>query len=747
MRPASERSPYGLPLDWDVDRDDLLAFGIEPEYTDIWGRTHVTSDEVAAAILKSLGVADRDSDPATERSDQATERSDQAIGRSNAGIERTDPAIERCREQEWSRALPPAIVIREGGHSGDAHSGNGSAADVNSIAVRVPATRAGSSMKLEIRWERPANGEAGELEHHWFWLPELRTIGTASIGGEEFVAKRVPLPAGARLGYHEIRLYWVEEPELECFAQARFIVCPKRVPAPQARMAGVALSLYGLRSSRNWGCGDFTDLITVIDALAAAGAHFIALNPLHAIPNRQPYNTSPYLPLCSLYRNYIYLDVEKIGPVNIAGLGLEALREAEFVQYERVARLKLAILREFHTDFLNSGGSAEFDRYVEAEGGALHDFAVFCALDEAMHGRDPNVWIWRDWPAEYHDPRSAAVAKFADEHRHQVSFFKYLQWHIDRQLAEAQAHAIAKGMRIGLYHDLALATDRFGADLWANRAFYATGARVGAPPDDFSPKGQDWSFPPPNRDRHLTDGYELFARSIRNTARRGGALRIDHVMRFFRLYWIPDGMDATSGAYVRDYADNLLGILALESARGNFLVIGEDLGTVTEEVRRALGESGVLSYRVLWFERHADGTFRGPREYPQQAAVSTTTHDLPTLAGFAVGRDIEARREAGMIDEAAYVERIAGRVDEKRKLAEVLEKAGFENDPIGFLLSTPCALAIVNQEDLTGEIEQQNLPGTTWQHPNWRRKMKVAVEDLGPFAERLRSAIERTGRR
>ncbi len=729
-----------MPLDWDLDRDVLLAFGIEPEYTDIWGRTHITSDEVARAILKSLGVADVDT--TTEQGDQATERSDKATEQGDQATERSDQAMERRRTEEWSRAIPPAIVIREDEANSQANS-----ADAKSIIVRVPATRGGSSMKLEIRWESDASDEAGDVEHHWFWLPELQTIETASVAGQEFVAKRVPLPTTPPLGYHEIRLYWVQEPELECFAQARFIVCPKRVVAPQGRMAGVALSLYGLRSSRNWGCGDFTDLIAMIDVLAEAGVAFIALNPLHALANREPYNTSPYLPLCSLYRNYIYLDVEKIGPVKIAESGVEALREAEFVQYERVATLKLATLREFHTNFLNAGGSSEFDRYVEAEGCALHDFAVFCALDEAMHRRDPNVWLWQDWPPEYHDPHSPAVAQFADEHREKVSFFKFLQWHIDRQLGEAQAHAIARGMRVGLYHDLALATDRFGADLWATRPFYATGARVGAPPDDFSPKGQDWSFPPPNRDRHLRDGYELFARSIRNTARHGGALRIDHVMRFFRLYWIPDGMDATNGAYVRDYADNLLGILALESVRGNFLVIGEDLGTVTEEVRRALGESGVLSYRVLWFERHDDGSFREPREYPAQAAVSTTTHDLPTVAGFFAGRDIEARREAGLIDEAAYAERVAGRIDEKKKLEEALEKAGFKDDPIGFLLSTPCALAIVNQEDLTGEIEQQNLPGTTWQHPNWRRKMKVAVEDLGPLAERLRAAIARTGQR
>ena len=301
-------------------------------------------------------------------------------------------------------------------------------------------------------------------------------------------------------------------------------------------------------------------------------------------------------------------------------------------------------------------------------------------------------------------------------------------------------------MRVGLYHDHALATDRWGADFWAHRRFYAAGCRVGSPPDDFSPHGQDWSFPPPNREAHLADGYHLFAQWIRKTARHGGALRIDHVMRFFRLWWIPDGMPATEGAYVLDYAANLLAVLALESVRGGFIVIGEDLGTVTGEVRAGLSEAGILSYRVLWFERHPDGTFKRPDEYPGVAAATTSTHDLPTLAGFFEARDIAARRAAGLIDDAERDRQIENRRREIERLNEALRSAGFENDALGFLLSTPCRLAIVNQEDLTGETEQQNLPGSTWQHPNWCRKMKVAVEDLGPLAADLARRIQRAGR-
>ena len=512
---------------------------------------------------------------------------------------------------------------------------------------------------------------------------------------------------------------------------------PGRTYEIDQRIAGVAVSLYGLRSSRNWGCGDFTDLRAAIDALAPAGVQFIALNPLHAIPNRQPYNTSPYLPECSYYRNFLYLDAGN------APAGVEDLRASEFVEYETIAQLKLAAMRAVFDSFRGDPG---LDAYIESEGSLLHDFATYSALWMEMHGRDPNLWLWTDWPEAYRDPRSEAVERFAREHERDVLFYKFLQWQIDRQLAQVQAHAIEKGMRIGLYHDLALATDRFGADLWMNRRLYVDGCRVGAPPDDFSPNGQDWAFPPPNREAHRADLYRLFARLIRNTARHGGALRIDHVMRFFRLWWIPDGMPASDGAYVRDYPADLLGALAQESRRAKFIVIGEDLGTVTGEVRQALSEAGILSYRVLWFERNADGSFRRPDEYPEQAAACSTTHDLPTLAGFVNGRDIDARRSAGLIDGEVYGQQLAARYEEIRRLNNVLTETGFPGDPIGFLLSTPCKVAIINQEDLTNETEQQNLPGSTWQHPNWRRKMRVPVEEFAPLAEPVRGMIERSGR-
>jgi 4-alpha-glucanotransferase len=705
MDPAPAISARASPDRATLERAAALC-GIELQYEDTWGHHHVASDQTLCETLEALGLPTSTS-------------------------EALAMTLELREMARWSRAVEPCVVVYE----------SASPEDPPWIRLQIPSERAGATVKLEIQWE-----DTADLEHHWFWLPELPELERATLETSTYSAKRLPLPKSLRLGYHQIRLYWVQEPELELFGEARLIVCPRRAHSLDGHIAGVALSLYGLRSARNWGCGDFTDLCAAVDVFARAGAAFLALNPLHALANRKPFNISPYLPQCSLYRNFLYLDVERVPGFTGTDADLEALRGAEFVEYERVAAVKLAALRTAFEGFQSSGHTGAFEEYVRLEGALLHYYAVYCALEETIHRAHPNVWLWTDWPALYRDPQSPAVEEFAAQHSGDVLFYKFLQWQIDRQLAEVQAHALAAGMKIGLYHDLALATDRFGSDLWAHRPFYAAGARVGAPPDELAPSGQDWGFPPPDRDAHRENGYDLFAQSIRKNARHGGALRIDHVMRFFRLFWIPDSLTAASGAYVRDYADDLLGVLALESVRGQFLLIGEDLGTVAGDVRRKLEEMGILGYRLLWFEKNHDGGFRQPSEYPVHAAVSTSTHDLPTAAGFFAGRDIEARKEAGLIDDAAYSAQWAARHEEIRRLEEALNAAGFPGDPLGFVLATPCQVAIVNQEDLTGETEQQNLPASTWQHPNWRRKMRVALEDLGPVAEQLRHKIERAHR-
>jgi 4-alpha-glucanotransferase len=577
-------------------------------------------------------------------------------------------------------------------------------------------------------------------------------------------------------------------------AQTHLILCPAQAFLPDqlangGKTAGFNITLYGLRSDRNWGCGDFTDLQALIEwAHQEVGFDFIGLNPLHALHSRVPYNTSPYLPLSVYYKNLIYLDIERIPEYQTSSdaqalfrsadiqVEIAALRAEEFVAYHPIDALKKRFLRTLHDEFTQPAAQPSlrfqsFEAFCRREGDLLHKFALYCALDEILHQEDANRWTWHDWPLEYQSPNSPESAAFALKHAATVGFYKYVQFVIDEQICAAQEHALASGMRIGIYHDIAVAVDSCGADLWAHGNFFLKGCRVGAPPDDFSPNGQDWGFPPPNSQASLDDGYQLYRESIRKTVRGGGALRLDHVMRLFRLFWIPEGMQAAQGAYVRDRASDLMHILALESVRSRNVVIGEDLGTVTDEIRDMLARFRILSYRLFFFEKHPDGSFKHSYEYPRQALVSSSTHDLPTLAGFWEFRDIEARKAAGLADDAGYRQQVADRHREKQHMLNVLHQehllpphsernaenlpvlnADLHNAAIGFLAQVPSMILLLNQEDFTLETEQQNVPGSTAQYPNWQRKMKLSIEELRggkgqACAVMFRDQLTRTGRR
>jgi 4-alpha-glucanotransferase len=727
-----------------LDRAATLS-GIEPGYWDIWGRHHDTSAATKQAILKALGMA--------------------------AGSpEELDHSLAERTRREWQRLAPPSVVCGESG------------------AQELPLNLAVESLGEPARFV--ITREDGGIHRFELTLGGLPQSAYIQMDGGTRVRKIVRLPVTLPLGYHEISVH-----AGGASAKVRFIVTPERAwVSPHlgrgGRAAGIAVSLYGVRSARNWGCGDFRDLLGVVDfAAQKLECAFVGLNPLHAIHNRRPFNTSPYLPNCTFYQNFIYLDVEgmedfarcprAVSLRNSPAVTDEiaALHDAPFVEYERVSALKLRFLKMMFVQFLHQRdrepGAArvsQFAAYREREGVLLEKFATYCALDEYLHRLHPDMWHWHQWPASYQDPESPETQEFRRKHWRSVLFYQYLQWQIDLQLSAAQKHARER-LSIGLYHDLALATDSFGSDLWAHRPFYVSGCRVGSPPDDFSPKGQDWGFPPPNAARHREDGYRLFAESIRKNCRHGGALRIDHVMRLFRLFWIPDGNDATGGAYVRELSEDFVRILALESVRHQVVVIGEDLGTVEPAVRETLARFGMLSYRLFYFEKNSKGEFRKHEEYPRQALVSSTTHDLPTLAGFWVGADIAARRDAGTIGEKEFLEQTRHRAGEKQKMLDLLfaqsllgdglprtadaypELTGpLHNAVVGFLALTPSQLLAINQEDLTKELAQQNLPGTTWQYPNWGRKMRYTVEQLFSdpealgYADMLRNWVIQSGR-
>ncbi|HEY1241730.1 MAG TPA: 4-alpha-glucanotransferase [Bryobacteraceae bacterium] len=716
-----------------------VACGIEGAYWDIFGNRHVTSTTVKQAILNSMGVAAGTPD------------------------ELVHSLTDRAR-REWERLLSPAVVIPE--------------SRPRLLPIQVPAEMAGERARVAVRRE---DGSSSQFEVS---LSELTQTGSADLDNRTWFRKQVRLPENLPLGYHDVSVSVGSTS-----ATTRLIVTPERAYTgpDQARTAGVAVSLYGVRSARNWGAGDFRDLLAVIDwAADGLQAGFVSLNPLHAIHNREPFNTSPYSPNSIFYQNYLYLDVEGIEDFARCRRAralrhqsdicaeIESLRAASLVDYERVAAIKLRFLKLLFVQFLRerhagSSRSQEFDAFRSREGDLLEKFATFCALDEHLHRRNPDLWIWPHWPLEYHDPDGPAVVAFRKKHWRSVLFYQYVQWQIDRQLDRAQQHARNR-LPIGLYHDLALATDKFGSDLWAHRRFFASGCRVGSPPDDFAPNGQDWGFPPPNSENHREDGYRLFVESIRKNCRHGGALRIDHVMRLFRLYWIPEACDASQGAYVRELCDDYLRLLALESVRNRVIIVGEDLGTVEPAIRETLSRFGILSYRVFYFEK-LNGEFRRSDEYPPQALVSSSTHDLPTLSGYWVSADIEARRQAGMIDDEGYRNQSAARAHDKQKMLDALFRANLLPEHLsrsaadyreltpelhhaiaGFLALTPSRLLSINQEDITWEPYQQNLPGTTWQYPNWRRKMRFTVEQLRSdpqavaMAETFRGWVDAAGR-
>ncbi|MFL6416383.1 MAG: 4-alpha-glucanotransferase [Bryobacteraceae bacterium] len=717
--------------------------GIDREYWDIFHRRHEPSLEVRRKILASLG-------------------------RDVQSLEAIERDRSRAFQQKAASVLEKTIVI--------------TSRDL-SVSLSHPADQ-----ELTLDFELVLEG--GGTVNGTNSRPHLEAIGWNEKDGTRWTTYRLPLPPEVPLGYHTLTVQIHGGPS----ARANLIVCPENAYLPEwlahgGRTAGFNISLYGLRSERNWGCGDFTDLRALIHwATREVGFSFIGLNPLHALHNRVPYNTSPYLPVSIYYKNLIYIDLERVPEFSASRCAqqvlaspkfqckLRDLRGSQFVAYSDVDHVKKRFLKILYREFRrqrvqNADRGRAFDRYCETEGDLLHKFALYCALDEVLHKQDRNRWTWQQWPEQFHSPTSEACGDFAAQHWRLIEYYKYIQFVLEEQLNETQSYAKAQGLSIGLYHDLAVATDSCGSDLWAHREFYVEGCRVGAPPDDFSPNGQDWAFPPPNALKHWEDGYRLYRESIRKVVRSGGALRIDHVMRLFRLFWIPEGFSAAEGIYVRDNARDLMRILALESVRSQNIIIGEDLGTVTDEIRDTLAQFSILSYRLFYFEKNRqDGSFKKSYEYPRQALVASSTHDLPTIAGFWQFRDIEARKQAGLVDDSGYWAQREDRGREKQFMLDVLhgenllpddyprnadlipEIDGHLHDAVvAYLAQVPSMILLLNQEDFTKETEQQNLPGSTAQYPNWQRKMNVSVEELfsdpwRAYSAMFRHHMIRTGR-
>ena len=719
---------------------DALAAeaGIAPDYHDNWGRHHIVSAETKRAILNAMGL-----------------RTD--------GPEALQTGLITLVDSRWSTPCDPVLVVRS------------EQARLWSFRMAVPQ---GEDSAVRVRWE--LRDEFGAVLQNGSSDSTLAAAETRSVGGQRYVRVELPVPSGLSVGYYDL-FAWGTSPTTTVEGALRLIVAPNTCYLPpsfaeQKRAWGVAVQLYTMRSSRNWGVGDFTDLGHLVEwAAEDLGADLVGISPLHALRNERPHHISPYNPTSRLYLNMLYVDVEKVPDLqdSVAGQRLTKdkqfrrelgrLRAADLVDYDAVAAAKVKTLEAAFADFETrhllsraEGLSARtvrgkaFLQFIQEEGEALEQFALFQALSEELHRRDASCCLWQDWPEAYQCPSDPAVIRFRESNPSRVRFHQYLQWIAHEQLESVAEQARRLGMEIGLYHDLALGSDRGGSDAWMFRDVLALGADCGCPPDAFALEGQNWGLPPVIPWRLQATGYRMFIAMVRKGLRYGGALRLDHVMGLFRLFWIPRGLPASAGAYVQYPWEDLLAILALESERHQAVIVGEDLGTVPDWIREKLGTAGVLSYRVLYFERGGDGAWKRPQDYPRQSVAVVTTHDLPTLAGYWQGADLELRTQLGLYpDEGVRRRAWEERTADKYKLLAALREAGVlqeapSDDQLAqaemgpalllaihtFLARSASSIVAVNVEDLAGESVQVNVPGTVERYPNWSRKLGLSISKL-----------------
>ncbi|WP_066952117.1 4-alpha-glucanotransferase [Streptomyces lushanensis] len=651
-----------------------------------------------------------------------------ALGVDASTPEAVDDALSRAESAAARRLLPPTLVLWSARGAPE-----GAAGTEPVPPPALAALPAGSVLRAETECGRSVE------------LPPPGPGASAAWAELPLGVHRLTVRAPA-LGDSPLRA-----------EQAVLVVAPDRVPGPEGRTHGFLVQLYSLLSGRSWGMGDLGDLAELAAwSGRSLGAGFVQINPLHAAVPGTPTDPSPYRPSSRRFPDPVHLRIEAVpeyayvrgadrerldglaqraaalresvldrtpgGAVTPGGAGTSG--RAALIDRDAVWALKRAALEILYTVELGPGRRAEYCDFLAEQGRALEDHATWNALAE-VHG--PR---WREWPAGLRDPRSAETAAARRQLLDRVDFHSRLAWLTDGQLAAADRAAADAGMAVGIVHDLAVGVHPDGADAWAQQDAFAAGMSVGAPPDAFNALGQDWGLPPWRPDVLAASGYAPYRGLLKGLLRHAGALRIDHVMGLFRLWWVPRGQDPTRGTYVRYDAEAMLAVLALEAHRAGAAVIGEDLGTVEPGVREALERRGVLGTSVFWFERDWDGTGEPlpPEAWREGCVATATTHDLPSTAARLTGEHVELRHRLGLLTRPLEREQSA----EQAEVAEWLGcltrlgllPGGDEEEQIRavyrFLLRTPARLVGVWLPDTVGDRRPQNLPGTWDQYPNWR---------------------------
>ncbi|MGR2739492.1 4-alpha-glucanotransferase [Billgrantia sp. Q4P2] len=671
------------------------------------GRLQKLAD--AAGLIREW----EDSEERPQRLSSATQRELLTrLGYPADSTEAIEASLERLRGPTSPRQWPPLITAERG------------------IATDLPSPLPpGTELTLHL--------EQGDLLH-------------------DRLDKRGRLPPVGVAGYHRLR---IAEAELTlAVAPARCFTVADACGSTAPRLWGMAVQLYALRRPGDGGIGDTRSLDLFARHAAEAGAAALAVSPMHAMFSADVTHYSPYSPSSRLLYQGLHAAPEALlGEASVtkaierSGLSetLAQLETDELLDWPRAARAKLAWLRELHEDLTQrEDDQAQQARqalsdFRERSGATLENHCRFEALMQHLGERD-----WHRWPTALRDPASTEVARFAEEQAHEVDFHAFLQWLASEGLARAQASVREAGMQVGLIADLAVGADAAGSQAWSRQAEMLEGLSIGAPPDTFNVHGQDWGLAPFSPQGLVRSGFRSFIDMLRAGFAHAGGLRIDHVLGLMRLWLVPHGTAPAEGGYVRYPLDDLLRLVALESWRHRAIVIGEDLGTVPPGLRDRLAACGILGTRVLWFERNDEDEFLPPSQWTPNAVATTSTHDLPTLAGWWAGRDIEWRSRFGLLaaGQDARSEQAARREDRARlartlglldshATASALEAADLETSKVldacaRQLGLTPSPLTLLPVEDALGLEEQANLPGTLDEHPNWRRRLPGDSERL-----------------
>ncbi|WP_046867419.1 malto-oligosyltrehalose synthase [Microvirga massiliensis] len=691
----------------DLIRRAAALVGIAADYRDLAGRTVETSLSTQAAILAGFGLE---------------------VGSPEAA-RRT---LARLEETKHGLVAPVTPIL--------AHR-----------PARIPVRGAqGDAATWRITEESGTNREG-------------RSILQATEQGP--VVQISALPAG----YHRLR---INVGGLS--GETTLIAAPRRCWEPAtfregARLWGTTAQVYSLRSSHDLGIGDYSDVAEAAAGTAALGASFLGLSPVHALFAADRSKISPYSPSSRLFLETLFIDPTTVdGFLESGGADLlndsdwkdrlAALRETPLVDHAGVWELKRRLLDALWAFFQKTGMDPDFTAFRRRGGEALRSHATFEALSE--HFRQEGRWWVGDWPDDFKRADAPEVRAFRETHAERVAFHSWLQWLADRQLGDVAERARAAGMEIGLYRDLAVGADAGGSEIWSHPDRFAPSLSAGAPPDPFGPFGQKWGLPPLNPLTLEAQGLAAFRALVAANMRHAGAIRIDHAFQLQRLFVIPSDAPATEGAYVAYPFEAMLAVLRVESHRARSLVIAEDLGTAPEGFSEAIMASGVLSYRVLWFEREEDGRFKRPRDYPRSALAVFTTHDLPTFKGWWRGLDIDLRQTLGTYDQARAEAERAGRSSDLDHFRAALAAEGLTPPPdrsdeppleamMRYLTRTPSVLVGMQWEDAAGELNQANLPGLDEKYPNWQRKLGADLESiLAPGAElaKLAAALASEGR-